>query len=76
MAIARCDKCGRPRANKPPEYVAQHPPVGYPESGVICGSKGCENSATIWLKADEEQEYGAGVRIFDIRTNSAKIKVQ
>ena len=27
-------------------------------------------------KADEEEEYRRGVRIFDIRTNSAKVKVR
>jgi hypothetical protein len=76
MAIARCEKCGRPRANKPPDYVQQHLPISYPNSGVICGTKGCENPATVWLKADEEHQYQIGVRIFDIRTNSAKVMVQ
>jgi len=76
MAIARCEKCGRPRANKPPEYSGQHPPVGHPNSGVVCGTKGCRNAALVWLKEDEEQEYQNGERIFDIRTNSAKVIVQ
>ena len=76
MAIARCDDCGRPQARKPPDYVQQHLPEGHPNSGVICGTKGCENQAKIWLKADEEQEYLGGARIFDIRTDSAKVKVQ
>ena len=76
MAIARCADCGRPIANKPPQYSSNHLPVGHPESGVICGTKNCEKPATIWLKADEEQEYQNGQRIFDIRTNSAKVKVR
>ncbi len=76
MAIARCDKCGKPKANKPPAYAAVHPPVGHPASGVICGTKGCLNPALIWLKSDEEDEYKRGERIFDIRTNSAKVAAQ
>ena len=76
MAIARCDKCGRPRANKPPEYAAEaRMPRGYPDSGVVCGTKGCENDAKIWLKTDEESLYAAGQRVFDIKTNSAKVKI-
>lgn len=77
MAIARCEQCGKPRANKPPAYGNQpHLPVGYPHSGIICGSKRCTNAGLIWLKEDEEQLYAKGERIFDIRTDSAKIQVQ
>ncbi len=76
MAIARCEPCGKPRANKPPPYVAAHHPAGHPNSGVICGTKGCTNAAVIWLKEDEEQQYTAGERVFDIRTNSAKVRVE
>jgi hypothetical protein len=77
MAIARCEKCGRPKANKPPEYAA-HPrlPVGHPNSGVICGTRGCTNPGKIWLKLDEEKQYDAGERIFGIHTYTAKIIVQ
>lgn len=77
MAIARCEQCGRPRAHKPPEYGNRpYLPVGYPNSGIICGSRHCENTAVIWLKVDEEQSYTTGQRVFDIRTDSAKIQVQ
>jgi len=76
MAIARCERCGQPRASKPPEYAAVHNPQGHPHSGVICGTKGCENPARIWLKTDEEADYQRGVRVFDIRTNSAKVRVE
>jgi hypothetical protein len=77
MAIARCETCGRPTANKPPEY-AEHPhlPVGHPNSGVVCGSRGCANPAQIWLKLDEEERYRAGERIFGIHTYTAKVAVQ
>jgi hypothetical protein len=77
MAIARCEKCGRPKAKKSPEYGQQpHLPVGYPNSGVICGSTGCTNPAQIWLKLDEENQYRSGQRIFSIRTYTAKLIVQ
>jgi hypothetical protein len=77
MAIARCEQCGQPKATKPPAYGSQpHLPVGHPNSGIICGTKLCMNTAVIWLKLDEEQRYSNGERIFDIRTNSAKIQVQ
>jgi hypothetical protein len=77
MAIARCDTHGRPKAAKPPEYGKQpHLPVGHPNSGVICGSKGCTNPAQIWLKQDEEREYLAGGRIFSIHTYTAKVRVE
>jgi len=77
MAIARCKTCGKPRANKPPQY-ADNPrlPAGFPKSGVVCGSKGCDNDAVVWLKADEEQLYQTGQRVFDLRTNSAKVRVE
>jgi len=78
MAIARCEKCGRPTRNvKPPGYSAKpYSPVGHPTSGVVCGTIGCENNALIWLKTDEELQYKKGQRIFGISTNAAKIRVQ
>src|SRR5256885_1199566 len=52
MAIARCERCGKPTQNvKPPGYSSNpYLPVGHPSSGVVCGKPGCENSALIWLK--------------------------
>jgi len=32
-------------------------PAGFPNSGIVCGSKSCENDAQVWLKANEEQLY-------------------
>src|SRR4051812_22022028 len=57
MAIARCGKCGKPTTNvKPPGY-ADRPfsPAGHPNSGIVCGKPGCEESGLIWLKKDEER---------------------
>jgi hypothetical protein len=76
MAIARCQFCPMPVAKKPPEYSKQsYYPVGHPQSGVVCGSKNCENDAVIWLKLDEEAEYKSGQRVFDLRTDSAKVRL-
>jgi len=79
MAIARCEKCGKPTGAsvKPPGYSHQpYFPVGHPSSGVVCGKPDCENDALIWLKIDEAQAYQRGQRIFEIQTHSAKVRVQ
>ena len=78
MAIARCAECGKLTQNvKPPGY-SENPylPMGHPNSGVICGRPGCENPGMVWLKLDEEEEYRRGQRIFEIHTQTAKVKVQ
>lgn len=62
MAIARCEKCGKPTsANvKPPGYSSQaYLPVGHPTSGIVCGKPNCENDAVIWLKVDEADAVSA-----------------
>jgi len=56
MAIARCGK-HRPEAAKGDPYAADHFPVGHPSSGLVCGRKDCSDSATVWLKTDEEKAY-------------------
>jgi hypothetical protein len=79
MAIARCEKCGKPKgANvKPPGYANKpYYPVGHPESGIVCGTRGCESVALIWLKVDEAQAYQQGQRIFGIHTYTAKVRIQ
>src|ERR1700739_12481 len=69
MAIARCEKCGKPTASsvKPPGY-SERPyfPVGHPASGIVCGKPLCANDGLIWLKADEVQMYQRGRRIFNL----------
>ena len=37
--------------------------------------QGRRNAALIWLKLDEESAYAKGQRVFDLRTNSAKIRL-
>ena len=79
MAIARCEKCGKPTgANVKPLGYASQPylPVGHPSSGVICGKPNCENDALIWLKIDEALAYQKGQRVLEISTQTAKVRVQ
>ena len=79
MAIARCERCGRPRgANvKPPGYAdAPFQPVGHPNSGIVCGKTGCEEPGLVRLKRDEAQRYLCGPRVFTIHTQAAKVRVQ
>jgi hypothetical protein len=78
MAIARCEKCGKPVQNvKAPGYTDRpHLPAGYPSSGVVCGKPDYENDAFIWLKTDEEQSYQRGQRVFELPTQAAKVRMQ
>jgi hypothetical protein len=75
MALARCEKCGRPTKNvSPPAHSAQpYPPVNHPDSGVVCGTVGCENAAVVWLKPQEVNPYQLGQRVFEFATNAAKV---
>ena len=74
MAIARCQKCGKPegRTNK---YIKSVHPIGYPDTSSICGAKGCDNSALIWLNEIETKSYEEGHNIFDLPTKAIKVKV-
>jgi hypothetical protein len=78
MAIARCKTCGKPSQNvKPPGYSDEpYLPVGYPSSGVVCGRPDCENDALIWLKTDEAEAHLRGQRVFEIHTQTAKVRVK
>lgn len=78
MAIVRCASCGKPTQNvKPPSYLdAPHLPAGHPNSGLVCGKQKCEEPGLVWVKPDEEKEYEEGQRVFEIHTQTAKIKVQ
>lgn len=75
MVLARCEKCGRPQGKKGNAYVAKYPPAGYPNSGVICGSPGCEQPAFIWILDQEQLEYDKGRRVFDFPTRAVKVRI-
>jgi hypothetical protein len=74
MALARCEQCGKPQPNKR-HYVNARQPVGYPNTALICGRKGCHNPGLVWLEQREEQEYQQGTRIFSIPNAAAKLKL-
>ena len=74
MALAKCESCGAPKAGF--KYVTFRAPFGYPETAVICGSKGCENPALIWLTKAEEQYYESGKRVFELNTCNTKVRVK
>ena len=75
MALARCKECGKPQG-KTRKYIRTVEPVGYPDSALICGKKGCANPALIWLEAYEWTEYRFGQTIFGPPSSSAKFKVK
>lgn len=78
MAIARCEQCGKQTQNvKPPGYFDKpFLPVGHPSSGVVCGRPDCENNAVVWLKAGEAEAYRRGQRVFDMHTQTVKVRLQ
>jgi hypothetical protein len=79
MALARCEKCGCPNGKKGNVYSGiPHRPLGYPNSGVICGSAGCMNPGLVWLLDWEEAEYRQSQRVFELtgRIRHAKLAVQ
>lgn len=74
MALARCEKCGRPNPDESP-YVIVHEPVFSPNNVLLCGARTCERPARIWLTAEEQKRYLAGRRVFTFAMNSAKVRV-
>ncbi len=72
MALVRCEN-HKPDSLKGGPYVAAHVPPGHPNSGLICGRPDCSNPGAVWLKADEEQQYQSGARIFEVSSNVTKL---
>ena len=75
MALARCEVCGRPQGRGGNVYVSCHLPIGYPETGVICGSSECERPGKVWLIQEEQAQYQKGTRVFRLPTQAAKVKL-
>ena len=78
MALARCDECGQVRSRKKSYAHCHDPLLSYPNSDIICGSVDCENPAHIWLTEDEEHQYKAGQRVFQLlmHTSTAKVRLK
>lgn len=75
MAIARCESHGKPTQGVKVPYVACVKPIGYPKTSTICGRKGCENPAVVWLRQGEYTQYKKGVRVFRFPTYATQVKV-
>ncbi len=75
MAIVRCTEHGKTQG-KSNDYVRFVEPVGYPKTGVICGTVNCETSGLIWLNDAESFAYETGERIFKLATQSVKVRAK
>ena len=73
MAIARCER-HRPTGIKR-HYTAFASPLGFPDTAIICARDDCEGAAQLWLTERERREHQHGRRIFNIRTDSARVRV-
>jgi hypothetical protein len=63
MALVRCEMHGRPRG-RVRDYVGSVRPIGFPDTGVICGRHECEEPGLIWLEQHEMDAYLRGRRVF------------
>ena len=72
MAIDRCEN--HPPVGSKHAYRCYAVPVGFPKTCAICGRSGCEAAARLYLNADDEVGFQQGMRVFDIKTNSAKLR--
>jgi hypothetical protein len=65
MALARCEKCGRPQGKKV-RYAHSHR-LASTKSRIFCGSGNCTDLAIVcWLTDEEEQQYLGGERSFAV----------
>lgn len=76
MAVARCEKHGAPKGTKRTYHPQPVKPIGYPTTAAICGRKGCEAPALVWLDNDDKQRYDGGARIMRIPNFAVQIGVQ
>ena len=86
MALIRCNDHKPGSSSTKYEYTpTAKKPIGYPNTAIICGAKGCFNPGLVWLSEEkEEPAYRAGERIFSTRSGfspgkeaktSAKVKL-
>jgi hypothetical protein len=75
MALCRCEIHDINEDRTKHIYGAYALPIGYPETGVVCGSVGCENPARVWLNEDQIDEFKKGQRVFNVNTGTLKVRV-
>jgi hypothetical protein len=65
MALARCEKCGRPQGTRL-RYAHAHN-LASTRSRIFCGEGACTAVAIVcWLTDEEEQQYISGERSFAV----------
>ena len=65
MALARCEKCGRPQGKK--VCYAYFHRLASTKSRIICGTGNCTDLAIVcWLTDEEEQQHLSGERRFAV----------
>ncbi len=72
MALVRCEHHGRPKG-RALTCARVIKPVGWPETAVICGGRGCGRDGLIWLTVAESEDFDHGRRVFGF--NNAWMKV-
>jgi hypothetical protein len=85
MALIRCNEHKPSPSATKYEYISTaKKPIGYPNTAVVCGKKGCLDPGLVWLDERETIAYEAGERIFSTRSGylpgidanaGAKVKV-
>ena len=76
MAIVKCENCGLKTSSTKLNYHNEaFLPIGYPVTGVICGSPDCKNPGKVWLEDVEYKLYKKGERYFGVKTNTIKVKI-
>lgn len=72
MALARCEKCGRPNG-KASLYVSFVEPAA--NNPILCSARSCEQPARIWLTVAEQKQYLNGQRMFILAASATKVHV-
>jgi hypothetical protein len=68
MALACCEKADVQPGTKT-FYMVSYRPASYPNSGVVCGSSNCNETALIWMTKDENTLDQKGPRVFGFPTH-------
>jgi hypothetical protein len=71
MALARCKECGSPQGLKH-KYPYIHSGMA---NRILCGTRTCTASASVWLTDEEEQQYSHGRRDFKVSNHTKDITV-
>lgn len=78
MVLVRCgDHEPQPEDTKH-NYVAAVEPVGYPETGIVCGREGAGHGVPglVYLDENEYERYRQGKRVYEPNTHTTHIRVR